>query len=230
VTESYETLRDAVRLSRRLHDKNVLSFQSHQVSYEQYEIADDGSTKEIQKTFTFDYVEHQKLAAHILKERKVKVSFRRYSGSTTTNVIAMTYAIDESNYVIIYDGNATDCKKRFAFVKELMHIYIGTVEESLTPESIELLLETASMCRRDPLLARKMTPEDFCYFCAIETLIPYGRDGNYRKKFTDLHSKLNLTPYTMAYAVKVPMTVIHYFFECESKYAQQSMAINMNIE
>ncbi|MEG1933375.1 MAG: hypothetical protein RR133_02155 [Kiritimatiellia bacterium] len=115
------------------------------------------------------------------------------------------------------------CWIRFAQVKELMHAYLGVVEEEW---NVNRNFENAAKVRSIQEVDENtlLTDEQAAYFLALEVLFPFGL----RKKQFDRLVDSGANTYQIAKAYLVPETAVKLFFDHEySNYAGISYRINL---
>ena len=101
------------------------------------------------------------------------------------------------------------CWTRMAYAKELAHIYMGFVNGY---ESLDMLLTAARTARQNlPAHNNEEVPNDemFCFYLAIELLIPWG---DLRNEAMDMH-KNNRSFYEIAKRFMVPEWIVAHFFD-----------------
>ena len=145
-------------------------------------------------------------------------------------VTALAFMPISQQVVIRVQKQLSFCVKRFAILKELLHyVKDGLASKETTESSLDTSIIAAIECRSQLAAPdRPLHPEAFCYYCAIETLLWWGNRGIVRSKLTDMHQ--SRTPdMVMACAYRVPLYVIQFFFEDNSRYSGLSYLLNKQI-
>lgn len=84
----------------------------------------------------------------------------------------------------------------------------------------------AALKSLDPDIIDSPSPlhiENFCFFCAIEILLPWGKAGDCRNVLLEYRAK-NLQDLVIAQAFRVPLAVVQ--FISQSNYLEVSRKMN----
>lgn len=170
------------------------------------------------------------LHAEILKRRAIKIRFVAVDLPEGVRNSVPTLAVMEGpdRAVVLFQRNARYCIRRFGRVKELIHLYDDGFVTSDTSGTALSEAISAAMRLSTPTLqqaSNPLHPEHFCYYCALELLLWWGKpSGDIRKRLTDMH-EAKTPEYIMACSFRVPLSVIQRFFDC-GQYAQISYQLN----
>jgi hypothetical protein len=122
--------------------------------------------------------------------------------------ISITRKDREGVYHISIAERCTFCVRRFAALKELLHVYFDILEHSSAVRELTDTLTAAIQSRRS-VEAAGISGEAFCYVAAIEILIPYGEFRTEIANYRDVDQR---TDYDIARMTRVPSSVIYFFF------------------
>lgn len=126
----------------------------------------------------------------------------------------------EKAVVLISQRHADNpCWCRMTATKEIVHLYNGLLLDG--GNSLNLDIIAARDCRIDiPAIDQELHQEKFCFFAAIEILLPQFLRG----ELSDAHHVHQLSPNKIATQCRVPQTIITYYFE--RHYAECSLEAN----
>lgn len=164
------------------------------------------------------------LAKEIMKRRGVTINF--FCSDVAKNVAGMSVRNGANSVDILTPSKASFCATRFARLKELVHQWDDAfLSIDMSAKSLMLTID-AAMKSLDPCIIDSPSPlhiENFCFFCAIETLLPWGKSGNLRNVLVDYREK-NLQDLVIAQAYRVPLAIIQ--FISQSNYLDVSRKMN----
>lgn len=223
------TLLEAVKIARGFHESSgIRYFQQRLICPDRIVIADDLTQSVSNSVLICTYADPIPFLVGELKKRGITV--RILAVNVTVNVLGLASLKGGNILEIRVRQNASFCVKRFAILKELIHYfkpewYANDTSEKALYDSIS----QSSRCRSVwPGIVTPLHIESFCYYCAIETLLWWGKDGAARGSLADMHQS-GVTEYVMACAFRVPLSVVQYFFEADSRYAGVSNQLNLSI-
>ena len=164
------------------------------------------------------------LANAIMKKNGVTINF--FKSSVAQNTAGMSVRKGANSVDILTPAGASFCATRFAQLKELIHQW--DVRYLSTDTSAKSLMQTidAALKSLDPDIIDFPSPlhiENFCFFCAMEILLPWGNAGDRRNVLLDYRAK-NLQDLVIARAFRVPLVVIQ--FISQSNYLKVSSTMN----
>ena len=226
-------LKDAIQLARKLHRTlrfprihNEVSFVEKFAVDEKTGLLKPSSIVKLQN----DYVAPIKmLKAEVERRRGKRVEFLE-----SKCLQKMRGFAPSSNDVIpvILKSEASFCVRRFAALKELIHNYDEQYCTSDTsPIAVLNAIESAILCAR-PGVHSDVAPlhvETFCYFCALEVLMPWGERGSLRRQVAEFRT-LKTPDLVIAKLYRVPLTEVQKFFDSHGRYVDISRNINTQID
>lgn len=218
------TFSDAVRLARKLHRELCFGERSQTVKYETYAFAANGMLVTKDVSLDCAYVTPvAKLVQAIKSNRKVDVKFFR--SPDFKNLQGMAIRPGVSKVDVIVPDDTTFCVERFAYVKELVHQWEDAyASKDTTAKTLVRVIESAMRSLSADMIESPLHIENFCFFCALEILLPWGRNGDKRKTLLGYRDK-GLEDMVIAQAYRVPLTVIQ--FISQSNYLEVSRKMNI---
>lgn len=216
----------AVGLARQLRRELLFTDVKQLLPYESSYRVDDSGMLLPGNTETLDcsYVAPVSILARaIMKRRGVIIKF--FASSVAENLTGMSVRNRNNSIDVITPADASFCATRFARLKELIHQWDDDKYLSTDTTAKPLMLAIgASMKSLDlETIDSPLHIENFCFFCAIEILLPWGSVGDLRKILVDYRAK-GLEDLVIAQAYRVPLTVIQYI--SQSKYLEVSRQAN----
>ena len=130
--------------------------------------------------------------------------------------------------IVVYRDSLNFCWKRFTIVKELAHIYSGTVANSIMQGAAAITFAAKESRQIVPTLDTELDAETAAFYIALEILVPW----RLRRQFNDLRD-IGATTYQLAKAFMIPQTFIAHFasdWNDKNTYAGLSFAINSRID
>ena len=226
------TFSEAVRLARTLSSELLVAVHPQKVVYPAKFVVDaKGTTKEVQASLLCAYVDP--VPGLIKKvEKLLKVTVVVKTMDLCSCVTGLSFLHDDQPILEVrVQKSASYCVKRFAVLKELLHYVKPELSSSLTTEdSLSHSIMSAMCCRVPfPSIEAEFHPEAFCYYCAIEMTLWWGKNGAERRRLIEMHQNSSVTHEVMAVAYRAPLFVIQFFFE-ESYYSELSFAVNSHME
>lgn len=126
--------------------------------------------------------------------------------------------------IVVYRASLNLCWKRFTVVKELAHIYSGTVANSITQGAAAITFAAKESRQVMPTLDTELDAETAAFYIALEIMVPW----RLRKQFNDLRAA-GATTYQLAKAFMIPQMFISHFtsdWNDRNTYAGLSYAVN----
>ena len=175
------TLSDAVYLARKLHRELGFGEKKQTVKYETYSFDKSGMLVSNDASFTCSYVTPVvKLVQGIADRRKVGVQF--FISRDFVNLQGMAIRPGKKNVDVLVPYDATFCAARFAYVKELIHQWDDVyASKDTSARALVRVIESAMKSLDSETIYDPLHIENFCFFCALEILLPWGRNGEKRK-------------------------------------------------
>ena len=164
------------------------------------------------------------LAKAIMNRRNITINF--FSSRVAQNTAGMSVRKGANTVDILTPGEASFCATRFARLKELIHQWDDAFLSTDTSAKSLMLAIDAALRSLDPDIIDSPSPlhiENFCFFCAIEILLPWGKAGARRNVLVEYRAR-NLQDLVIARAFRVPLTVIQ--FISQSNYLEVSRKMN----
>ena len=224
------TMQGAVSYARTLHrDLHFLYVKRVLVYDSKYVCEEDGSTRPQKSSLECEYVDPlPELIREIQTRRGLAVVVQNVD--LAVGVLAVARVVFGNVLQIRIQKSLTYCVKRFAVLKELLHYYDESLSSRDTSEEFLYEAICASMhCRFGrPDVYAKIHVEELCYYAAIELLLFWGHEGKGRDFLMELHGPQKMPEYFMACAFRTPLSIVQYFFEDNSRYAELSYALNLN--
>ena len=217
------TFSDAVRLARKLHRELSFGEQGQTVNYETYEF--DRSGMLLSKGVSLDcaYITPVAKLVHAIKSRR-QVVVKFFKSPDFVNLQGMAVRPNGLKVDVIVPNDATFCAERFTYVKELVHQWEDAyASKETTAKALVRVIESAMRSLSADTIESPLHIENFCFFCALEILLPWGRNGDKRKALLDYRDK-GLEDLVIAQAYRVPLTVIQ--FISQSNYLEVSRKTN----
>ena len=217
------TLTNAIYLARTLHQQLCFGVQKQTVKFETYEFDENGMLVAKSVSLPCEYVTPvPKLVQAIKRNRDVDVKF--FKSHDFVNLQGMAVRPSGSKVDVIVPVKATFCMERFTYVKELVHQWDDSyASKDTTARALVRVIESAMRSLSADMIESPLHIENFCFFCALEILLPWGRDGDKRKPLLDYRDK-GLEDLVIAQAYRVPLTVIQ--FISQSNYLEVSRKMN----
>ena len=217
------TLSDAVYLARKLHRDLGFGEKKQTVKYETYSFDKSGMLVSNGNSFTCAYVTPvAQLVQGISARRNVKVQF--FKSNDFVNLQGMAIRSSKSSVDVIVPKTATFCAERFAYVKELVHQWDDVyASKDTSARALVRVIESAMRSLDVETIFDPLHIEKFCFFCALEILLPWGRNGEKRKKLIEYRAN-GLPDLVIAQAYRVPLAVIQ--FISQSQYLDYSQKMN----
>ena len=139
------------------------------------------------------------------------------------------YVLTKGNSaVVVYRASLNLCWQRFTVVKELAHIYSGTVANSITQGAAAITFAAKESRQIVPTLDTELDAETAAFYIALEIMVPW----RLRRQFNDLRGA-GATPYQLAKAFMIPQTFVTHFisdWNDRNTYAGLSFLINSKID
>jgi len=216
----------AVGLARQLRRellftdvKQVLPYESSYLVNEEGMLV-PGNTESLQCSYVAPI---SIMARAIMRKHGLDIRFVR--SNVATDLAGMSVRNGANGIDIITPASASFCATRFARLKELVHQWDGSFLSTDTTAKPLMLAIGAAMKSLDPeILDSPLHIENFCFFCAIEILLPWGNAGDRRNILVDYRAR-GLEDMVIAQAYRVPLTVIQYI--SQSKYLEISRQTNI---
>lgn len=158
-----------------------------------------------------------------LTEKKIgrPISVRIANDPGCMNGMVLDLA-DKAVILVSQRHSENPCWIRMTVTKELVHLYSGHMLDG--GGSLNMDLVAARDCRIDiPSIHDDMHIEKFCFYAALEILLPY----EWRGAFSDAFRVEKLTPYLLACNCRIPQTLVTYFFD--RGFAEKSLEANQAI-
>lgn len=163
------------------------------------------------------------LAREIMNRRGVAIRFFR--SKIAENLDGMAVRNGMKGVDIITPTRASFCATRFARLKELVHQWDDRfLSTDTTAKPLMLAIDAAMKSLEPEMLDSPLHIENFCFFCAIEILLPWGDCGSFRNVLVDYRAR-GLEDMVIAQAYRVPLAVVQYI--SQSKYLEISRQTNM---
>ncbi len=217
----------AVGLARQLRRDLLFTDVSQELQYESSYRFDDSGMLVPGKTENLDcsYVAPVSiLAKAIMKRRNIAINF--FKSDVARNIAGMAVRNGTNSVDILTPTDASFCATRFARLKELIHQWDDAFLSMDTSARSLMLAIDAAMKSLDPDLIDSPSPlhiENFCFFCAMEILLPWGKAGERRNVLLDYRAR-NIQDLVIARAFRVPLVVIQ--FISQSNYLEVSRKMN----
>lgn len=132
-----------------------------------------------------------------------------------------------SSAIVVYRASLNLCWQRFTVVKELSHIYSGTVANSMTQGAVAITLAAKESRQVIPTLDTELDAETAAFYMALEIMVPW----RLREQFNDLRAA-GATTYQLAKAFMIPQMFISHFtsdWNDRNTYAGLSFQINSQL-
>lgn len=129
-----------------------------------------------------------------------------------------------SSAIVVYRASLNLCWQRFTVVKELAHVYSGTVANSITQGAAAITFAAKESRQVVPTLDTELDAETAAFYIALEIMVPW----RLRKQFNDLRTA-GATTYQLAKAFMIPQIFISHFmsdWNDKNTYAGLSYAMN----
>ncbi len=220
------TFPDAVGLARQLRRDLLFTDIPQVLQYESsYQFDISGMLVPSKTRLTCSYVAPVSILANaIMRKNGVVINF--FKSSIARNIAGMSVRKGSNSVDILTPAGASFCATRFAQLKELIHQWNDSfLSTDTSPKSLMLTIE-AAMKSLDPDIIDSPSPlhiENFCFFCAMEILLPWGNAGDLRNVLLEYRAK-NLPDLVIARAFRVPLVVIQ--FISQSNYLEVSRKMN----
>ena len=173
------------------------------------------------KNISSQYIEPRGCLIEAIRRQGKKVVIKYIPASEADGAFPdLTVSITRKDrngvYCISIDQRCSFCARRFAGVKELLHVYFDILERSPAIQEITDTLSDAINSRR--VIGEKgqddndivLSGEAFCYIVAIEILLPFGE---YRSHVENEHDPGNgKNDYYTALMTRIPSSVIYFYF------------------
>ncbi len=217
----------AVGLARQLRRELLFTDVKQTLPYESSYCIDESGMLVPGKTESLDcsYVAPVSiLAKAILNKNGVTINF--FKSSVAQNTAGMSVRKGANSVDILTAAGASFCVTRFARLKELIHQWDDAFLSMDTSARSLMLAIDAAMKSLDPDLIDSPSPlhiENFCFFCAMEILLPWGKAGERRNVLLDYRAR-NIQDLVIARAFRVPLVVIQ--FISQSNYLEVSRKMN----
>ena len=133
-----------------------------------------------------------------------------------------------SSATVVYRASLNLCWQRFTVVKELAHIYSGTVTNSITQGAAAITFAAKDSRQIVPTLDSELDAETAAFYIALEIMIPW----RLRRQFNDLRD-VGATPYQLAKAFMISQTFASHFisdWNDRNTYAGLSFLVNSKID
>lgn len=216
---------DAIRLARDLGARLGFRDVPQSVSLEKYSFDADGVCFADRKDIECSYVDPvSSLVDHVKSARGVDVRF--FASDNLSGQLGFALRTSSADVSVLFPSSASFCCKRFVIVKELIHQcderYAST---DTSAKSLVDVIESA-MGSFDPM--RPWDPigvEDFCYYCALEILLPWGANGEKRKRLLDFRRD-GIPDMVIAEAFRIPVMIVQ---DISSQYLCLSSQINQGL-
>lgn len=130
--------------------------------------------------------------------------------------------------IVVYKDSLNFCWKRFTIVKELSHLYSGTVTNSITQGAAAITFAAKESRRIVPTLDTELDAETAAFYIALEIMVPW----RLRRQFNDLRAA-GATTYQLAKAFMIPQSFIAHFtsdWNDKNTYAGLSFEVNSKID
>lgn len=144
----------------------------------------------------------------VLTDGIYPITVKQLRNITTESAHSAVWAYKDHAQIEIAAKNT--CWTRMAYAKELAHIYMGFVNGEY--ENLNMLLTAARTARQNlPAHNNEQVPNDemFCFYLAIELLIPWG---DLRNEAMDMHKNAR-SFYEIAKRFMVPEWIVSHFFD-----------------
>ena len=218
-------IKDAICLARKLDASLQFPQKPQTVSRETYSFDDAGMCVPSQELIKCSYVDPvASLVNHVQTARNVNVGF--FASDVLSSRLGFALRTSEKDVAVLFPASASFCCKRFVIVKELIHQcderYAST---DTSAKSLVDVIESA-MGSFDPM--RPWDPigvEDFCYYCALEILLPWGANGEKRKRLLDFRRD-GIPDMVIAEAFRIPVMIVQ---DISSQYLCLSSQINQSM-
>lgn len=164
------------------------------------------------------------LAKAIMNRRNITIDF--FKSRVAQNTAGMSVRKGANTVDILTPAGASFCATRFARLKELIHQWDNAFLSTDTSAKSLMLTIEAALKSLDPDIIDSPSPlhiENFCFFCALEILLPWGKAGDRRNVLVDYRAQ-NLQDLVIAQAFRVPLAVVQ--FISQSNYLEVSRKMN----
>lgn len=230
-TELY--LKDAIRLARELHRLLCFSSIPNEVSFvEKYSVDENSGLlrPSVIKKLKNNYIAPVAiLKAEVERQRRKEVKFLE---SERLSFLRGFSPSSKDVIPIILKHDSTFCVRRFAALKELIHNYdIKYTTSETTPKAVLNAIESALACSQPGIHGdvASLHVEAFCYFCALEILIPWGEKGCLRRQIAEFREQK--TPdLVIAELYRVPLVEVRRLFDAHGRYMDISRNINTQLD
>lgn len=230
-TELY--LKDAIRLAREMHRSLHFSTIPNEVSFvEKYSVDEDtGLLKpSLIKKLKNNYIAPVAiLKAEVERRRGKDVKFLESERFRSLRGFAPS---SKDVIPIILKRESTFCVRRFTALKELIHNYdYRYITRETTPKAVLNAIESALACSQPGIHSdvASLHVEAFCYFCALEILIPWGEKGCLRRQIAEFHAQ-KIPDLVIAELYRVPLAEVRRFFDPHGRYVDISRNINTQLD
>lgn len=217
----------AVGLARQLRRELLFTDVKQTLPYESSYCIDESGMLVPGKTESLDcsYVAPVSiLAKAIMKRRNITINF--FKSNVAQNTAGMSVRKGANSVDILTSAGASFCATRFARLKELIHQWDDAFLSTDTSAKSLMLTIEAALKSLDPDIIDSPSPlhiENFCFFCALEILLPWGKAGERRNVLVDYRAQ-NLQDLVIAQAFRVPLAVVQ--FISQSNYLEVSRKMN----
>lgn len=220
------TLTNAIYLARTLHQQLCFGVQKQTVKFETFEFDTNGMLVANSVSLPCEYVTPvPKLVQAIKCNRNVDVKF--FKSLDFVNLQGMAVRPSGSKVDVIVPAKATFCMERFTYVKELVHQWDDSyASKDTTARALVHVIESAMRSLGAETIYEPLHIENFCFFCALEILLPWGHNGDDRKTLLDYRAR-GLPDMVIAQAYRVPLAVVQFLSQCQ--YLELSQKTNQAI-
>ncbi len=155
-----------------------------------------------------------------ITERKIGRSIEVRLAEDPGNMNGLVLDLSDTAVILVAQRHSENtCWIRMTMAKELLHLYTQRMLNGRTNLNVDLI--AARDCRVTlPSIRGDMHDEAFCFFAALELLLP----PHWRGDISDARHRNGLTNYQIACRCRVPQSIIEFYFD--RGYGETSVKAN----